>query len=62
LEFYFGYVGTSFSCVVIMSDRIIVNSKITKDRELLEEDYEKIEILVILLKSLITATTVLCAM
>ncbi|XP_060872609.1 uncharacterized protein LOC132946581 [Metopolophium dirhodum] len=47
--------------VVIMSDRTLFNSKIAKDQELLEEDWEKIEILVTLLKPLKTATTVLCA-
>jgi len=45
--------------VVIMSDRTLFNSKIAKDQELLE-DWEKIEILVTLLKPLKTAT-VLCA-
>lgn len=45
--------------VVIISDRTLFNSKIAKD--LLEEDWEKIEILVTLLKPLKTATTVLCA-
>ncbi|KAL4104692.1 hypothetical protein QTP88_019974 [Uroleucon formosanum] len=47
--------------VVIMSDRTLFNSKIAKDQELLEEDWEKIEIFVTLLKPLKTATTVLFA-
>lgn len=47
--------------VVIMSDRTLFNSKIAKDQELLEENWEKLEILVTLLKPLKTATTVLCA-
>lgn len=49
------------NAVVIISDRTLFNSKIAKDQELLEEDWEKIEILVTLLKPLKTATTVLCA-
>lgn len=47
--------------VVIMSDRTLYNNKIAKDQELLEEDWEKKEILVSLLKPLKTATTVLCS-
>lgn len=47
--------------VAVISDREYFNTKIAKKLEILEEDWDKCEVLVKLLKPLQLATTILCS-